>query len=1525
MLKFNKRTVALVVAATFIVATSESLLMGAKNIVNALPKEGTEWNNNPRIFQKNREEAHATFVSYKDSVTALEYEKKPVGERGIRVNSEYHQLLNGEWDFNIVDKPADKPEIGENGFDITDWTKIPVPSNWQTQGHDYPIYTNITYPWTGRENPKPPNAPTKYNPVGTYQRTFTVPEGWEDGRRVYLSFQGVESAFYVWINGQKVGYSEDSYTAKDFDITDYLVDGENTISVQVYRWSDGSWLEDQDFIRLSGIFRDVAIYSTPEVRVRDFKVETDLDETFTDGNLKVDVELSNYLKNNEEYTVEAMLYDENFESAIESPITMNTNFSDATNYNDKATKVQLKGDMNITNPRKWSAEDPYLYTLVISLKDKDGNEVEAVSSKVGFKEFYIEDGQMKINGEYIMFKGVNRHETDPETGRTVSIESMIKDIEIMKANNINSVRTSHYPNNPAWLELCDEYGLYVVDEANIESHAVRDYLPGNLEEWYDASLDRVISMVERDKNHASVVMWSLGNEAGGGETFNILSNWVRENDKTRVVHYEGDYYDESVSDVESQMYWGVEGVENYGKSGRKKPFILCEYAHSMGNSLGNLDQYWEVFEKYENLQGGFIWDFVDQSLYKEIEGGNGEKFLAYGGDWGDNPNDGNFCANGLINADRTEKPQMKELKYNYQNIEVKDVDVSNGKISVENEFIFTNLNEYAGKWELKQDGVTIQSGDLNVDIDPGVTEEITVPFKIPEEVDKASEYFLELRFNTTKDEKWAKAGHEIASEQFKLNFTDEVKDVTDVDSMSPLNTEETESSVKIKGENFDLNFDKVEGNIDSFKYEGRELLSTPIEPDFWRAPNDNDEGNGMQNRTKTWRYAGRDRSISNVEVEKEEKSVTIKVDATLPTTTESQYKNIITVYGNGDVVIGAELKPGSSNLPEIPAIGMTFNMPQEFENLEWFGRGPHENYWDRQRSSFVGRYESTVEEQFFPYIDPSEMGNKTDIRWMTLTNDDGVGLMVSGDPHIEATALHYTEEELSNKLHPHELEKSDDVVVNVNYRQMGVGGDDSWGSRPHPEFTLNSDKNYTYRMRLKPINISKEDASEVNKLDLPFNIKEDQSIDISTMKGEAPILPNKLELELLDGGRKTVGITWDEIDPSYYEEIGTFKVEGTVKGTKTKITANVTVKAIESIENANMSTLVGTMPKLPTALEVIYSDGSKVNAVVNWNEITEEQFVNPGKVEVKGTVEVDGQTIQVNTIISVTTGDYISDLEWKSATTGWGTIKKDKSIDGNTITLFDGFKNVKFNKGIGTHSNSTIVYDISGKDYKFFESYIGLDQEINAPQCDGIRYTIVVDNEQVYDSGKMMPKDKAKFIRIDIEDASEIKLIVDKVGNDSNDHADWANAMFVKEVADNKLELATLVNNAKELNNNAVEGIAVGEYHLGAKKELEDAITLAESILNNEEAKEEELIIAIGELTRALEKFNSRIITESTGDLNNNGNFEAGDIALISRYYGKNSVDNAEIWENISKYDVNNDGKIDMYDLNFVTNKVLNS
>lgn len=1575
---------------------------GMKAFADTLPNGYPEWNNNPEIFKVNREDPHVTLVPYSNTQEAFKAAMiDDPAKTGIRVDSTYLQHLNGTWRFNLSNNPASRPvDFYKDDFDTSNWKDIKVPGEWQLQGFDYPIYTNITYPWTGYENPIAPLVPTVYNPVGSYKKTFTIPENW-DGRQVFISFQGVESAFYIWVNGQKVGYSEDSYTAKDFDISKYLKPGENSLAVEVYRWSDGSWLEDQDMIRLSGIVRDVFLYSTPKVHLRDFTVTTDLDSEYKDADLNIKANLQNYnLDNPGAYSVEAMLYDEAGKAVFAAPMSVSGDFASGSNINlSKSRKVE--------NPNKWSAETPYLYNLVLTLKDSNGKVIEAENSKVGFREFESSNGQMKINGKKIMFKGVDRHEIDPLNGKTVSPETDLKDVLLMKQYNFNAVRNSHYPPDPLWLELCDKYGLYTIGEANVESHGANGTLPKSDPKWTANVVDRMASMIQRDKNHPSILIWSLGNEAGSGSNFKAEADYAHSVDPTRLVHYEGD---SSVADMTSQMYASVETVENYGKSGNTKPYLQCEYSHAMGNSNGDFQQYWDVYEKYPNLHGGFIWDWVDQGILmntpaiqysndsssnalkariygdviangasgKGIKGyavvqntsalnfggneltleawvnpllpttGNDEyiakgnnsqfglrqvkannagdnrieftvydatlrrnvvaasanvtpdwygtwhhiagvasgktitlyidgkvaatstntgtiliasntyplniggrnsqqnnsrensyvdapnttaypqidsvriysraltveelnsdrtpddktalwldfesidksnyeasQYYAYGGDWGDKPNDNDFCANGEVTTDRIPKPQLQEVKHAQQNIKVTPVDILNGTVQVTNKNLFVDLSSYEGYWTLTEDGKEIQKGKLPaLTTAPQSSETITVPFKKPE-TKPGSEYFLNFSFKLAKATLWEKKGFEVAADQYSVPFNTPANPVLDVASMSSIDVNESDANVTVKGKHFELTMDKTKGAITSLQYKGTELVKGELIPNFWRAPNDNDDGFNMATAAayNVWKNAGQNRTITGVAVNKiSDKVVRITVDATLPTgTTASQYKNVYTVYGSGDVAVSSVLKP-ASNLTSsvIPEIGMTMSMPAGFEKLAWYGRGPLENYWDRNIGAQVGVYSGTVSDQFFRYVKPSEMGNKTDVRWMAVTNEDGLGLMVAGDPLIEASALHYTTSDLENTMHPYELTKLPETVLHLNYKQMGVGGDNSWGAKPHSEFTLYANKTYTYAMRLRPIS-GVPSAMDLSKQLVPKIVTKIDPVNIDTVKGAAPQLPTIVTVTLDDETIVQRNVTWDNIDPAQYAAVGTITVNGKVDGTDMKATASITVKGITSINPVNLTTSAGTVPTLPATVGVTYSNNTTANVDVNWNKIDELLCSTLGTFTVEGTVA--GTDIKAVANITVIKNTYLTDMNWVSATTGWNDyVRKNKSIQDNSIRLRnDAGSTVTYANGLGTHANSTIIYNIESLGYKTFKALAGLDQE--ATSAGSIVFQVFVDGVKTYDSGLVGKTTAAKAVSVDVSGASELKLVVtDYNGDNSNDHGDWANPILEREV-----------------------------------------------------------------------------------------------------------------------------------------------
>ena len=785
-----------------------------------------DWENS-KIFNINKEPAHSTLIPFESVDGAL----------GKWEDSLYYKSLNGMWKFNWVKKPSERPvDFYKEDFDVDKWEEIDVPSNWQMRGYGIPIYTNVTYPYS-ISTQNIPKIDHNYNPVGSYRRYFNLPTNWK-GREIFLHFGGVKSAFYVWINGKRVGYSQGSMTPAEFNITEYLRTDSNLLAVEVYRWSDGSYLEDQDMWRFSGIFREVYLYSTPKVHIRDFFVRCDLDENYEHAELKVTVKVIHYGKNDAEHCkVEVALLDSE-QRFVNSEILMNEAFSIK-----PGTEHFMELQANIKYPKKWTGETPNLYDLVLILKNSKDQIIEVEHCKFGFRKIELNNqGSFLINGKSVIFKGVNRHEHDPDHGRAIPYDRMIQDILLMKQNNINAVRTSHYPNHPKWYDLCDEFGIYVLDESNLESHDLRDKIPKSEPDWTDACVDRMVSMVERDKNHPSVVIWSLGNEAGMGKNFKIIKYETLKIDTTRPIHYEGDYNQEIV-DIMSFMYLSPRQLERklkyLLKKGNSKPYVLCEYAHAMGNSLGNFQEFMDVFERYLNAIGGFIWDFIDQGLRKVSE--NGAEYWAYGGDFGDEPNDSNFCINGIVLPDRKPNPALFEVKKVYQNIRVYPVNLLEGKLVVQNKFDFISLEHIKIDWELTANGKIIQNGIVvNLDVGPGEQKEIFIQFQKPN-LESNTEYHIKIISSLKKSMRWAKLGHIIAWDQFKIPFST-LKENYTLEDLPEMTMDDLKESYVIKGDDFKIRIGKMTGVLETYVYRSIKLLNTPLIPNFWRAPTDNDLG-----------------------------------------------------------------------------------------------------------------------------------------------------------------------------------------------------------------------------------------------------------------------------------------------------------------------------------------------------------------------------------------------------------------------------------------------------------------------------------------------------------------------------------------------------------------------------------------------------------------------------------------------------------------------------------------------------------
>ncbi|HUX96698.1 MAG TPA: glycoside hydrolase family 2 TIM barrel-domain containing protein [Bacteroidales bacterium] len=1043
-------------------------------------KEPRDWED-PEVNQINREDPHSTLISYPDAATALEAEKR---------NSPSRMSLDGIWKFYWAKSPDQRPFwFFKDDYDTRDWKDIDVPSNWQRRGYDIPIYVNIGYPF----KMNPPYIHHEWNPVGSYKRTFKVPSDWK-GKEIFLHFGAVSSAFYVWINEELAGYSEDSKMPAEFNITKYLKHGKNTISVEVYRWSDGSYLEDQDFWRLSGIQRSVYLDARPKSFINDFFAVGDLENNYIDGLLKVDVSFKNVLQEKVDLKAEVSLFDgsQNIYSELKD-----ISLIDGTGV--------LSFSKSIPGVRRWSAEKPNLYTLVIALKDINGNVLECVSSKTGFRKIEILNSQVLINGVAVTFKGTDLHEHDDINGHVVDEALIMKDIKVMKSHNINAVRTSHYPQQELWYEMCDRYGLYLIDEADIESHGIgynKDVTIADKPEWAEAHLVRMQSMVERDKNHPSIIFWSMGNEAGDGHNFLNGYKWIKGRDVTRPVQYErAEHFTnapERHTDIWCPMYPKIEYLEQYANDKTQdRPLIMCEYAHAMGNSTGNFKDYWDVIEKYPKLQGGFIWDWVDQGLLETNE--MGEKYWTYGGDYGEEGirSDGNFCLNGLTWPDRTPKPGLKEVKKVYQYIGFEPVDLKTGMIKIKNKYDFTELSEFIFEWEVVADGKVLQSGTINLpEFKPGVTSQVMIPY---ETIDPApgTEYFINLRARRNDSWNLVPEGHVYATAQFPL--VSKPKEMTaQTSDISILQTNTAGGKLDVAGPGIKVVFDLEKGQMESFLYKGVEFIKKAPKPDFWRPQTDNDYGYGMDKKLGVWKKAGEKAAVKKASVNQpamEKVVVTFSYD--IPDTSGVKIAGFVTtytIYSSGDIVIKNQFNKLSDRIPELPRMGMQMQLPEEFSNLKWFGRGPHENYLDRKTSAEVGIYESTVADQYIPYIRPQENGYKTDTRWLLLTNDDESGLLVTGDPVICFAALNYIHDDFespgrlsqyrkdakSANTHTTDIKPRELINLNIDYGQMGVGGDDSWGAPIHTKYRL-LERKYEYSFRMRPVN-KDDDILKISKL-----------------------------------------------------------------------------------------------------------------------------------------------------------------------------------------------------------------------------------------------------------------------------------------------------------------------------------------------------------------------------------------------------------------------------------------------------------
>ena len=1027
-----------------------------------------DWEN-PLLTGLNNQPPHATMVICLDAKTARSIEFTANSQR---VKSDFYRSLNGDWKYHYASNHlARVPDFWKPDFDDSKWQTIPVPANVEMHGYGIPIYVNIQYPWP--KPWKPPVVPEDdpNNTVNSYRHTFTLPKEWA-GQRVLVTFDGVNSFFYLWVNGEKVGMGKDSRTPVEFDITKFVKPGENLVAIENFRWCDGSYLEDQDFWRLSGIFRDVYLWSPPDLHIRDFEVKTDLDAQYRDAELGFSVTVENAGSKAALVSVEGVLLDASGKTVATPTIQLKVN--------PDGSGGQAMISTSVSNPLKWSAETPNLYKLLLTLKDEAGKVVEVIPVNVGFHKVEIKDGNLLVNGQRVLFKGVNRHEHDPDLGQAVTVESMIQDIRTMKQHNVNAVRTCHYPNQPAWYDLCDHYGIYLIDEANIESHGMgygRESLAKN-PDWADAHMNRTVRMVERDKNHPAVIIWSLGNEAGDGPNTEATSAWIKQRDPSRPVHYE-QAGRKPHTDIVCPMYPPPRELARYAAQPQTRPYIMCEYAHAMGNSSGNLWLYWNEIYNRPHLQGAFIWDWVDQGLrqrqqplplsrFEKTKPGD-KTFWAFGGDFGPKgtPSDQNFCCNGLVTPDREPHPGLLEVKHIYQYVHCKPADLAARTVEVKNWFDFINLKDIADvNWLLTGDGKEIQKGELAApDLAPRASTQLAIPVK-PFTPALGVEYFLELSFRLKQDTPWAKKGHEIAWDQFKL--PDAAPPTLLAPGKAPQVTQD-DAKIIVTGDAFTATFDKKTGTLASLKFKGTELIESPLRPDFWRAPIDNDRGRNMAKSQGIWRRAHEGGEVSAVEVVADGPGgVTVKVTQRLPKVS-ARWETAYTVLGSGDIVVDAKFAPEKADLPKLPRLGMQMVMPAGFDRITWLGPGPQETYCDRQDAK-VGVYSGAVREQFYQdYVEPGESGNKVDVRWVALTNKKGVGLLAVSDPSqlLSVNALHHTTDDLQSAEHPFELPQRDVTVLNLDLKQQGVGGDNSWGAWPHEEFLIPGQEQ-GYRFRLRP-------------------------------------------------------------------------------------------------------------------------------------------------------------------------------------------------------------------------------------------------------------------------------------------------------------------------------------------------------------------------------------------------------------------------------------------------------------------------